>query len=437
MITFALAAAGLLLLALGLLLPALLGRGSSAAPLRSATARQSNLEILRGQLAQLDAELAAGSLNAEQHVRARAEIERRALDEESAEQAPPVAGPARKTAFGLALSVPVFALVAYALVGNLQGLDPKATAVRVEPGGEVTLAQVEELVDTLAKRLESPGSAQAGDVQGWTMLARSYGALQRFPEASRAYARAIALAPQDAQLLADRADALAMMQGRKLAGEPQQLVEKALQIDPNNLKALAMAGSGAFESRDYGAALNFWGRARQLAGNDSDFAQGLDSSIAEARLAQSGTVASNSAAGNQGVVASAPSSTSTSTSTSTATAGISNARIAGRVSLAPALAAQVAPGDTVFIYARATEGPRMPLAILRKSAADLPITFTLDDSLAMSPQMSLSKYPRVVLGARVSRSGNAMSQAGDLQGQLSDVATGSSGLELVIDSVQP
>ena len=433
MITFALAAAGLLLLALGLLLPALLGRGSNAAPLRSATARQSNLEILRGQLAQLDAELAAGSLNAEQHVRARAEIERRALDEESAEQAPPVAGPARKTAFGLALSVPVFALVAYALVGNLQGLDPKATAVRVEPGGEVTLAQVEELVDTLAKRLESPGSAQAGDVQGWTMLARSYGALQRFPEASRAYARAIALAPQDAQLLADRADALAMMQGRKLAGEPQQLVEKALQIDPNNLKALAMAGSGAFESRDYGAALNFWGRARQLAGNDSDFAQGLDSSIAEARLAQSGTVASNSAAGNQGVVASAPSSTST----STATAGISNARIAGRVSLAPALAAQVAPGDTVFIYARATEGPRMPLAILRKSAADLPITFTLDDSLAMSPQMSLSKYPRVVLGARVSRSGNAMSQAGDLQGQLSDVATGSSGLELVIDSVQP
>lgn len=431
MITFALAAAGLLLLALGLLLPALLGRGSSAAPLRSATARQSNLEILRGQLAQLDAELAAGSLNAEQHVRARAEIERRALDEESAEQATPVAGPARKTAFGLALSVPVFALVAYALVGNLQGLDPKATAVRVEPGGEVTLAQVEELVDTLAKRLESPGSAQAGDVQGWTMLARSYGALQRFPEASRAYARAIALAPQDAQLLADRADALAMMQGRKLAGEPQQLVEKALQIDPNNLKALAMAGSGAFESRDYGAALNFWGRARQLAGNDSDFAQGLDSSIAEARLAQSGTVASNSAAGNQGVVASAPS------STSTATAGISNARIAGRVSLAPALAAQVAPGDTVFIYARATEGPRMPLAILRKSAADLPITFTLDDSLAMSPQMSLSKYPRVVLGARVSRSGNAMSQAGDLQGQLSDVATGSSGLELVIDSVQP
>ena len=431
MITFALAAAGLLLLALGLLLPALLGRDSNAAPLRSATARQSNLEILRGQLAQLDAELAAGSLNVEQHVRARAEIERRALDEESAEQAPPVAGPARKTAFGLALSVPVFALVAYALVGNLQGLDPKATAVRVEPGGEVTLAQVEELVDTLAKRLESPGSAQAGDVQGWTMLARSYGALQRFPEASRAYARAIALAPQDAQLLADRADALAMMQGRKLAGEPQQLVEKALQIDPNNLKALAMAGSGAFESRDYGAALNFWGRARQLAGNDSDFAQGLDSSIAEARLAQSGTVASNSAAGNQGVVASAPS------STSTATAGISNARIAGRVSLAPALAAQVAPGDTVFIYARATEGPRMPLAILRKSAADLPITFTLDDSLAMSPQMSLSKYPRVVLGARVSRSGNAMSQAGDLQGQLSDVATGSSGLELVIDSVQP
>ena len=435
MITFALAAAGLLLLALSLLLPALLGRGSNAAPLRSATARQSNLEILRGQLAQLDAELAAGSLNAEQHVRARAEIERRALDEESAEQAPPVAGPARKTAFGLALSVPVFALVAYALVGNLQGLDPKATAVRVEPGGEVTLAQVEELVDTLAKRLESPGSAQAGDVQGWTMLARSYGALQRFPEASRAYARAIALAPQDAQLVADRADALAMMQGRKLAGEPQQLVEKALQIDPNNLKALAMAGSGAFESRDYGAALKFWGRARQLTGNDSDFAQGLDSSIAEARLAQSGTAASNSAAGNQGVAASAPSSTST--STSTAAAGISNARIAGRVSLAPALAAQVAPGDTVFIYARATEGPRMPLAILRKSAADLPITFTLDDSLAMSPQMSLSKYPRVVLGARVSRSGNAMSQAGDLQGQLSDVATGSSGLELVIDSVQP
>jgi cytochrome c-type biogenesis protein CcmH len=149
-----------------------------------------------------------------------------------------------------------------------------------EPGG-VTVEQVETLVKQLAERMES----RPDDVQGWTLLARTYAAMQRFPESSAAYAKAVALAPQDAQLLTDHADVLAVLQGQKLAGEPARLVAQALVLDPTNLKALALAGSGAFEAQDYAKALGYWTRARELAPPGSDFANGLDSSIEAARKA--------------------------------------------------------------------------------------------------------------------------------------------------------
>jgi cytochrome c-type biogenesis protein CcmH len=117
-------------------------------------------------------------------------------------------------------------------------------------------------------------------------------------------------------------------------------------------------------------------------------------------------------------------------STEAAVAG--TAQVSGTVSLAPALAAQAAPGDTVFIFARAVEGPRMPLAILRKQVKDLPITFTLDDGMAMAPQMKLSNFQRVIVGARISKTGNAMAQPDDMQGLSAPIAVGSTGLKIII-----
>ena len=427
MTVFWILAAGLSVLALCLLLPSLMRSRPGRLP--PTDARQANLAILRGQLAQLDAEHAAGSLDADQHRSARAEIARRVLDEESVAEAPRTTGASGKTALWMGLAVPLFALAGYGFLGNLNALSPQPQPLAAAPEAEVTPDQVSALVESLAKRMEQ----RPDDAMGWTLLARAYGALQRFPEASQAYARAIALSPKDAQLLADHADVLAMLQDRSMSGEPARLVEQALQIDPNNLKALALAGSLAFERKDFALAIRRWTQARQLAPAGSEFAAGLDSSLAEARSVTSseGGVASPATAqASTAPLASAAPASAAPTPTASAAA-------TGRVSLAPSLAARAAPTDTVFIFARAADGPRMPLAILKRQVSELPITFTLDDSLAMSPEMKLSKFTSVVVGARISKSGQAMPTAGDLTGQSKPLAVGGPAIELVIDTVQP
>ena len=435
MIIFWIAAAGLLAAALALLLPAL-ARQHPAGP-AAPSSTQTNLQILRDQLSQLDAELASGAITAAQHQVARGEIEQRALDEEAGSGEPGVvAAPSRRTAWALGLLVPLFAVGLYGLVGNLQALAPQPPVASER--------DVEALVSKMAERLES----QPDDVLGWTLLARSYAAMQRFPESSKAYRRAIALNPKDAQLLADLADVLAMIQGRSAEGEPTRLVEKALLLEPNNLKALALAGGAAFDRNDFAAAQGYWSKARQLAPPDSDFAKGLDRGIAEARAAAANPgspIIANAAAAPAPVQLAASSVPAAAAAAATADAAAkgdtssasAGGGISGRVSLAPTLAARVAPTDTVFIFARAAEGPRMPLAILKRSVSDLPIRFTLDDSMAMSPELKLSKFASVVVGARVSKSGNAMPQPGDLVGQSAPLTAGSAGLELVIERVQP
>ena len=424
---------GLILLALALLLPTLLRRSAPApGDTQPADARRANVAVLREQLAALDAERAAGVLDAEQHRMARIEIERRALDEEQGAERPAVQLRAGKTAWVLGVAIPLFVVLVYGVLGNVEALapTPREDAASGAPG-EVTTAQIEAMVDKLAQRMEGKTTPEAGDEQGWTMLARSYAVLQRYPEAARAYVRARALAPDNAQLLADHADVLAMTQGQSLAGEPSKLVARALQLDPKNLKALALAGSAAFERKDFAAALQYWGQAQQLAPPGSEFASGLESSIQQARSAASagGTpiaAATGAAVATPPVPAATP-----------AGAAAATGQVSGVVQLAAGLAAKASPTDTVFVFARAAQGPRMPLAILKRKVSDLPLAFTLDDSSAMSPELKLSKFPNVVIGARISRSGDAMPQSGDLVGQVGPVATGAGKLTLTIDAVQP
>jgi cytochrome c-type biogenesis protein CcmH len=239
----------------------------------------------------------------------------------------------------------------------------------------------------------------------------------RYPEAVRAYERAAALVPRDADLLADYADALAVTQGRSLQGKPLELVQRALEIDPEHWKALALAGTAAFGRKDYGRAIAYWERLKRVVPGDSEVGRSVDASIAEAR----------ELAGAKPAAAGAP-------KTPAAAAG---AKVAGKVSLAQALAANTAPTDTVFIFARASSGPPLPLAVLRKQVRDLPLDFTLDDSMAMAPNLKLSGFAEVVVGARVSRSGNATPQSGDLQGLSKPVKVGATGLAIVIDTAVP
>ncbi len=430
MTVFWIAAALMLLLALSFLLPPLMRRRAGAALSPPASTR--NVALLREQLRQLDAELASGTLDAEQHRASRAEIEQRALDEqEDLRDAPPLkAGRASRTALLLGLAMPLLAVGLYTAIGNRAALAPPGV-LSAASAPEITVAQVEAMAEQLVAKMPLR-AGQPDELEGWVLLARTYAALGKFNEASGAYARATALSPQDAQLLADHADALGMLPGQGPA-QSAALVARALKIEPKNMKALALAGTAAFDRGDFASAVNYWSRARAEAPGEGEFQKGLDRGIAEARAAAGATGTGGPAAPSLPAVAA-----NAQAAPLAAAPSAGAAVVKGVVRLAPALASRTAPGDTVFIVARAAEGPRMPLAIVRRTAADLPIAFTLDDSSSMTPELKLSKFERVVVSARVSKSGQAMPATGDLVGQSATltVAAGQP-LELVIDRVQP
>ncbi len=382
----ALAALALLLV----LRPLFARRGGARVSRKSA-----NIAIYRDQQRELDADLAAGKIAQADHARARTELESRLLEEVgAAEGAAPRRG-GRGGAVLVGVAVPACALAIYLFIGTPGAIDPRAGP------NAVSAAQIEAMVERLAARLrENPE-----DADGWKMLGRSYAVLQRFPEAVDAYAKAAVRAPRDAQLLADFADALAMARGQSLQGEPEQLVRRALEIDPKNLKALALAGTVAFERKEFKAAADYWQRMLPLVPPDSEDARTVRENVEEARK-----LAGVSA------VARPPG-------------------LRGTVRISPQLKEKFAPGDTVFIYARAADGPAMPLAVLRRSAGELPVDFALDDSMAMAPGMALSAHPRIVVTARISRSGSAKPQPGDLQGASVPVANDASSVDVLIDTL--
>ena len=408
--TMFLIVSGLLVLgALLFVVPPLLSRRAAGRISRDAL----NTELYRDQLRDLDGDLRSGTLSAEHYEKARREIEARLLEDVGTGAAiadQPLHGRASAIALGLAL--PLCAIALYLAVGTPQALVPGQGANDLGTAHEVTAGQIEEMTQRLATRLQN----EPDNTEGWIMLARSYNALNRYGEAASAYAKAAQQLPNDAQLLADYADTLAMAQGQRLQGEPEKLIARALKIDPNNIKALALAGSAAFDTKNYTKAVDYWERILRLAPPDSDFARSVSASVAEARSLGKGGVPATPAR-------------------DASTAAASKIGVKGMVKLAPELAAKAAPTDTVFIFARAASGPRTPLAILRKQVQDLPVTFSLDDSMAMSPDMSLSKFPQVVVGARISKSGNATPRPGDLEGYSAPIANSAAGISVVIDSV--
>ena len=401
----------------------------------------SNVAILRDQLAELDADLAAGTTARVQYDEARRELEQRVLEESKALEATrSVRTPsAAWTAALIGSVIPLAALLLYATIGNIEALLPgKRDVAGGSPSHEVTREQVEDMAARLAAKLEK----DPGNADGWVMLARTYYALQRNDDAVKAFDRAVALRPDDAGLLADYADALASTQGG-IAGKPLALVERALKTDPTHWKALALAGTAAFDRQDYKQAVAYWEKMKATVPPGSPIASSIDTSIAEARaLAGLGSAPSTitspqfAAKTAESTAKSAEIPAKSAASAAKPAAGAA-ATIAGTVALAPAFQGKVAPTDTVYIYARAAEGPRMPLAILRKQVRDLPVSFSLDDSMAMAPNLALSNFANVVVGARVSKSGNATPQSGDLEGSSPAVKVGMSGVSVVIDRALP
>lgn len=387
------AAAAIALVLLVLLRPHIWSR-----PASQNSHRQLNAAICREQLAKLEQDLAEGTLGQQDYAQARAELQRRLLEDTQGEEAAPTLHAPKKTMFAIALLLPLTAVAFYMLVGHPASMTPAA----VQAGGP---QDVERMVIGLAKKLEQ----DPGNLKGWAMLARSYKVMGRPIESEKAFERAGAFIDDDAQLLADYADVAASNAG-SFAGKPLRLIEKALKADPANAMALWLAGTAALSAGEYDKALAVWsGLMKQLPPGSED-ARMLQGAIDEVR--------------SRGGVSTKP------------LAVAAGGSVSGTVELAASLKGKAAPDDTVMVIAR-VPGSRMPVAVLRVRAAQLPVKFTLDDSLAMSPQALISTASEVEVEARISKSGLARAETGDLISPVQTIKVGTSGVKLQVAQVRP
>lgn len=405
--------------ALAFVLPPLLRRD---AKLGQVDRKEANVAIYYDQLAELKADLDSGELDAAQYEDARREIEKRLSEDVPLESAPVVAAQTgRWPGYVLAGAIPVLAIAMYVGLGNPEALLMSRTEAPAAGQGQHDAAP-------MIAALEAKLKAKPDDAAGWYMLARSYASIGKYDESARAFEKAAELFPDDARLLADYADALAMAQGQNLQGKPLELINKALKLNPNDEKTLNLAASAAYQNKDFAQAASYWRRLLKLIPPDAEIAKDIAAAIEEAdklastlggldnpsKMSEKGGAGEKTDQPQQGAVA-----------------------ISGMVTLSKELIAKVSPADRVFIFAQAPQGPKMPIASLKLDSKQLPYRFTLDDSVSMSPNDKLSNHAEVMISARVSKSGQAMAQSGDLQGKIGPVKLGQQGVAIVIDTVVP
>jgi len=407
-------AAVMVMVALLFVLPPLLRKRTVSAISRD----DLNTSVIKEQLAELDADLKAGKLDRTQYGAARQDLERELLYDLAATgdaQTTPSERGGRWLTLLLIPAIPLCAVLLYQLMGSAEMIDrlPQAQTAQSQPARSQPVASIEEMVAQLATRLQQ----QPDDLQGWVMLARTYSMTKRYNEAESAYENVLRLGGENANLLVDYADTMAMANGGQFNDESGALLTRALELDPDNVKGLWLAGHWKNQAGAQANALDYWQQAALKLPAGSEDATVIAQQIldVQTQLGIDTKPAPTMAADND-----------------------QGASLSVHVTLAPDFAAIAAAEDTVFIYARATQGPRMPLAIVRKQVKDLPVTVTLDDSMAMTPQMVLSKFGQVTVGARVSKSGGALPQSGDLQGLVTPVDTQSTGtVQVMIGSKVP
>jgi len=271
-----------------------------------------------------------------------------------------------------------------------------------------------QVIEDMAARLEQ----NPNDGRGWYMLALSYASMGRYTDSVKAFEKAANLIKNDAQFLVDYADVLAVANDRNLFGKPLELVNQALKLEPNNIKALALIGTASFGSRDYSSAVKYWEKVVKLLPPDEPLAKQMKAGIAEARAKLSGK----------------KSETITTNQTQTIRA---SAHITGVLMISPELASRVSPTDTVFLSAKDISGSPAPIAVMRAEAKDLPMKFTLDDSMSMLQDLKLSNYQEVLISAKISKAGKTTTHPGDMHGEVPSVKVGESDVRVVIDKVYP
>ncbi|MDI1362867.1 c-type cytochrome biogenesis protein CcmI [Methylotenera sp.] len=397
---------------LALILPALLKPNKTVTTDANAEKRA----IFHQQFDEIEQDKANGILDAAQYEIAKTELERRMLDEIGTNNVLTGSSkPDRMLALILLIVLPLASIFIYYKIGSPAAisLPNAAQAIEASQSAEEQSARAGD-VEPLLAAMNAKLAQNPADGKGWALLARTYVELGRTSDAVPAYEKAVKIIPNDAQLLADYADALAVSNGYNLAGKPTELVNQALKLDPHHIKSLLLAAAAATNRKDYKQAIVYWQNLQKELPADSDIAPKVKASLDEVyRLA--------------GVKAPA---TAESATPAEATQGVS-----GAVKLAPALAANIDPAATVFVYARAAQGASMPLAIERITVKDLPYTYHLDDSKGLMPANKLSQAAEVVIVARISKTGDAKPQAGDLQGTSSAVKPNSSKVDVEINEL--
>jgi len=456
MTIFWILAGGLALLAISFVVAPLLRRSGPEADVDQ---DQVNLALFKQQLGELDNDLAAGKLEQHEYDAARRDLERELLyDIGGTATAPKTARTGgRWAAAALAVCVPLLAVGLYQVIGHQEMISQTqpsepSTIANAHAGGADGMPPLDVLVERLAERMEQ----NPDDLEGWIMLGRTYFTLGQPKPALAAIERAYALAPNNTEVMLHLAEATAANQGKSLEGRPAELVAQVLKQEPDNPSARWLSGMIAFQRGQYNAAIVNWQRvlaqldptaeqavdlrglieqARQRAGAPPTSGESPVQLAATDQPADTPATSTASPTSTESGPAQQPSAIEEAASSDDATA---SAGIEVSVSMDPTIADRVAPNDTLFVYAKAAAGPPMPLAVHRGTVADLPLTVRLDDSMAMMPQMRLSAFPEVIVGARVSKSGQAMPQRGDVEGETGPVAPAEvDGVTVAIDRVRP
>ncbi len=385
------------------------------APAEVHTSTRMNLAVYRDRLEELKQDLATGLIDEEQYQQARAEMARALLQDLRAEEEQQITASRRSR---LSASLSAVVAVAALSIGLYSYLSDRIYLTEVPPATNTpeALEIARQVRSQLFLVQQDPGNAE-----NWYLLGNGYIAMGRFDAALQAYERAMELSGESAKLLVSQAHALARLHGGNLEGRPAQLIRHALALEPENPAALTWAGMLGFQSGDFDQAMRYWRALLDQLEPGSDHYRQIEGLIAEAQLRKAG------------MVPRAPGEPAATPQHPAAVAGLTV-----QVDLAESVRAQASPGDSVFIFARASAGPRMPLAVVRKTVADLPLTLTLDDSMAMAPQLALSQFDEVMLVARVSKSGGVQAASGDLVGEIGPVSTQlTEPVRLVINKVVP
>jgi cytochrome c-type biogenesis protein CcmH len=430
---FYLAAATLVVVALALLLRPWWYSGRRVISADSLPAL--NAAIHRDRLGELDRDRSNGTLSAADLAEAREELQRQLLDDTAATEAVAASAFSRKSALVVAILLPLLAVALYALLGS------PAAVLPGEAQAQRATADMEQLTAKLAKKLEQ----NPDNPEGWAMLARSYKSVGRWDDAERAFTKIGPDLNKSAELLAELAEML-VQKNNGFDARSRALVQQALRLEPNNMLALFMGGGEAFAGGRHAEAVALWERLLPQLEPGGEDAQMVEASIARARQ-QSGGARAPIARSDVLPGAVAPQDdvhrgvgNAAKATDKVAEKGPANATgksVSGRVELAPALKAQANPDDVVFIFARAVDGPRMPLAARRARVSELPLDFVLDDSQAVMPGANISSAQQVRIEVRISKSGTATPGKGDMTGKSAPVQPGAKGLKIVIDQIDP